>query len=553
MEPIGAAASLITLLAVSKNIADRGLVLIRRYRGYSAAKAVVRDRLLQLEVQLSLLSDVQKTISDSNILSDDARKKQLLETITNTRVTFESIRDFLAQHSEQGGTRARLRWARKDEADVQDWIEKLAQHRQSLSSLLNALQFQLSAHSLRVSKTSDIKLALLVKNQDEEKKAKIVARSRELRNRNEKINKDSDAGVLWGLLFRLPTDIRYLTFLRSYTFQFSLSVLYRPINQPNIVPDSAEIFESCKSGDALGVKQLLDAGKASPFDTTTRGWTPLRFAIESGSKSLVQLLLDYGADPETCFGQIQTSPIAWAFAARKIDIARFLHSRGADLDSPNLIGWTPLFYVFGSIGSPEIQFPFSSADSRSAKVPPAAEYLQFLSSASLLDVNAHDRSGWTSLHRAAIHGQGSDILEFVRVHASLSPRTKFLQWTPIFVAVNSCNFSTFTVLADHQPGYCNETDIQGWTLLHVAAEHGCKEILTRLLRDGADVHALSDARATRVPDKLRGKQATPLDVARAIGGKTFVMFLVALCMWDEEVRVVWEGDECDVFFPSVTF
>ncbi|PVH76188.1 ankyrin [Cadophora sp. DSE1049] len=566
MEPIGAAASLVTLLAVSKNIADRGLVLVRRYRGYSAAQAVVRDRLLQLEVQLSLLSDVQKAISDSNVLSDDAKRKQLLETISNTRVTFESIRDFLAQHSEHGGTRVRLRWARKDEAEVQDWVEKLAQHRQSLSSLLNSLQFQLSAHSLKVSETSDIKLALIVKNQDEERQARRVARSRELRNRNERVNTGSDAGVLWGLLFRLPTDIRSLTFLQNYTFQFSFSVLYRPIIPQNIVPDSAEIFKACKCGDALGVKQLLDSGKASPRDTTPRGSTPLRFAIESGSKSLVQLLLDSGADPDTLFGQMRTSPISWAFAARQMDIARFLHSRGADIDSTNANGWTPLFYLFGSIGTPQREV--GSSLRIMINRPPIAEYMQFLSSTSLQDINAQDSSGWTSLHRAAIHGQGSDILEFIRVHASLSPRTKLLQWSPIFMAVHSSNVSTFQVLADHQPGYFNETDIQGWTLLHVAAKRGYQEILARLLKDGADVHALSDARATKVPDKLRGRSVTPLDVARASGSRAFKTFLEVLMEWDDEVRVIWEEgecegckryddgcdkcDECDVFFPSVS-
>ena len=43
----------------------------------------------------------------------------------------------------------------------------------------------------------------------------------------------------------------------------------------NIVPESAEVFEACMSGDALGVKLLLDSGRASPQDITPDGSTAL--------------------------------------------------------------------------------------------------------------------------------------------------------------------------------------------------------------------------------------------------------------------------------------
>lgn len=246
------------------------------------------------------------------------------------------------------------------------------------------------------------------------------------------------------------------------------------------------------------------------------------------------------------------SPIAWAFAARKLDIARLLYSRGADIDSPNAKGWTPLFYLFGSIGNPELA-PATSSDLPFVHESPVVEYLQFLCSASLQDIDAQDSRGWASLHRAAIHGQGSDILEFIREHASLSLRTKLLQWSPIFMAVHSSNMSTFNVLADHQPGYINEKDIQSWTLLHVAVKRGCKKILERLLRDGADVHALTDVRATIVPERLRGRQVTPLDVAKVSDGDALAIFLEVLCEWNKDVNVIWEGDDCDVFYPSTCF
>jgi len=139
MEPVGIAASLLTLIAVSKKVADTGLVLVRRYRGYPAAQAVIRDRSTQLDVQLSLLSDAKKAISELDILSDELKKK-ILEAVGDTCVTLKLIRDDLAQHSDERGTRARIRYAQRGEAEVQDWFKKLDENYQALTykfSILN--------------------------------------------------------------------------------------------------------------------------------------------------------------------------------------------------------------------------------------------------------------------------------------------------------------------------------------------------------------------------------------------------------------------------------
>ena len=139
MEPVGATTSIFTLLMLSEEIAGRGQILIRRYRGYPKALGEIRDRILQLEVQLSLLSDVRRNIRDAGFHSSDVGA-QLSDTLSNTQRTFESIRDFLAQRSEEGGTCVRLRWARKDQAEVEKWIQKLTRHGHSLNVVLNILQ-----------------------------------------------------------------------------------------------------------------------------------------------------------------------------------------------------------------------------------------------------------------------------------------------------------------------------------------------------------------------------------------------------------------------------
>ena len=137
MDPIGE--SILTLLLLSKEITNRGIILIRRYRGYSKALVVVQERVHQLEVQLSLLQNVQKTISEAGILPLQ-EEQALSKTLIKTCITFDSIRTFLAKHVNDRGTRARLKWAGKDEAEVEVWIEKLEYHFNGLNLVLNMFQ-----------------------------------------------------------------------------------------------------------------------------------------------------------------------------------------------------------------------------------------------------------------------------------------------------------------------------------------------------------------------------------------------------------------------------
>ena len=119
----------------------------------------------------------------------------------------------------------------------------------------------------------DKKLSFIIKHQDNERQAKIIAHSRDLQNKNKMVVQGSNDNVLWDFLLCLPGDMRYLAFLRNYIIKFS--AMYRPMKTQNIVPESAEVFEACMSGDALGVKLLLDSGRASPQDITPDGSTAL--------------------------------------------------------------------------------------------------------------------------------------------------------------------------------------------------------------------------------------------------------------------------------------
>ncbi|KAF4634311.1 hypothetical protein G7Y89_g3795 [Cudoniella acicularis] len=64
------------------------------------------------------------------------------------------------------------------------------------------------------------------------------------------------------------------------------------------VPDEAAIFSLCKVGDISAVRNLLDQRLASPWDTNSRGLTPLFFAAQSGNVDLCRLMISCGANIE---------------------------------------------------------------------------------------------------------------------------------------------------------------------------------------------------------------------------------------------------------------
>jgi ankyrin repeat protein len=237
-------------------------------------------------------------------------------------------------------------------------------------------------------------------------------------------------------------------------------------------------------------------------------------------------------------------PISWAFAARKLDIASLLISRGAAIDDVSLKGWSPHFYLFGGLETSQ-----RPAEAHSA-IGPCTQYLEALNCASYQEYNMQDDLGWTGMHRAAIYGTAADIEALIKYGASSLPRTKRLQWSPIFMAVYYSNISTFRALSTHRQGYVLERDIRGWTLLHVAAASGCGEIIEQLLQDGADVHARGDARAQCVPDGLRGYPVTPLDVALDAGVNAQSAFVQAVAAHDRQVKILEDGNEKDLFWVA---
>lgn len=92
----------------------------------------------------------------------------------------------------------------------------------------------------------------------------------------------------------------------------------------NVVHEDSQIMRACKMGDVITARELFRTGQASPYDVTPENSNPLRvsrqrchlstrlltydsqYAIENGSKELVQTILTSGADVNSPFGQFMT-------------------------------------------------------------------------------------------------------------------------------------------------------------------------------------------------------------------------------------------------------
>jgi len=228
-----------------------------------------------------------------------------------------------------------------------------------------------------------------------------------------------------------------------------------------------------------------------------------------------------------------------AFAYRKIDIARLIISKGADVHHINARGRTAAINIFGFVESDET----TTCD----------EYLDILKGQSIIDFDAQDCEGWSCMHAAAAYGNSNDIVSLLKAGATLNLYTKRPFWMPIFYAVQFGNISTFTELRKYHPGFAIMRDVRQWTLLHIALNAKRIQMAELLISLGADPHTTSLPTDFGVPEDLKGLAVTPGDIARLRGPDVFSAYTEALRTAGHEFNVVNdEGDDTeDLFWPAL--
>lgn len=99
-------------------------------------------------------------------------------------------------------------------------------------------------------------------------------------------------------------------------------------------------FQAIDDGDINVINSFLALGYGHPNLPNDGGWNPLQFAIAKSNLPIIQLLLDYGADPN------MPRPFSALFAAvfyrRQTHIFRALFVAGADPNIPDFDGNTTI-------------------------------------------------------------------------------------------------------------------------------------------------------------------------------------------------------------------
>jgi hypothetical protein len=180
-------------------------------------------------------------------------------------------------------------------------------------------------------------------------------------------------------------------------------------------------------------------------------------------------------------------------------MVRLLLSAGADLDYVNGRTWTPLSYIW------DPQRPSHAA----------TELIEICKLEGFTGWEYRDMWGWTPMHRAAAFGHGEDVQKLLDVGVSPNAVTVPAAWRPVHCSVKYGNESTFDKFVEHTvPAVLLKMrDARGWTLLHLAAERGSKNILLKLLGMGANPEILSEPSTVLVPEGLQGVQLSARTIA----------------------------------------
>jgi ankyrin repeat protein len=189
-----------------------------------------------------------------------------------------------------------------------------------------------------------------------------------------------------------------------------------------------------------------------------RGVTPLHLAVFQGKGSLVEALLQAGANPNVLTNDGKKNPLHLALEAGRVDIAKELLTHGASVNTQDKKG----------------NSPFHSA------IVHTPEYAIELMKVPGIHVNLANKRGEKPLHLAAERGNDSLVEALLQFGANPNVFTRDDDKTPLHFALKKKQLNSARILLKHK-AHVNEPDCEGFAPLHYAIFY-TPEYATELLK-----------------------------------------------------------------------
>ncbi|RDW75433.1 hypothetical protein BP6252_06575 [Coleophoma cylindrospora] len=323
-----------------------------------------------------------------------------------------------------------------------------------------------------------------------------------------------------------------------------LSLRRKTIPENNVGLDY-DLHDAIKIGDTTRARRLLAMG-AEINGHDSNFITELGLAINSGKVEMAELLLTKGANIEQRHPYSMETPLMEAIRLKSHTIVDMLLQRGADGQSTNRYGQTPLEIACG-VGDARIVDLVLGARKTSDKQYPGFMNMPLLLATksnhsdivdmliqSGADIEAKDMDGQTSLHVASELANDRIVEILLRHGADIEAKELRQSRTPLHYAAEYGNTAVVGLLISKGAIVDVSEHKSGKTALHLASENGHAAVVDLLLRNGADVSA-------KQYPKIEGK--TPLHVAAQNGHVPVLELLCARANKDAvNEREIFDGN-----------
>jgi ankyrin repeat protein len=159
---------------------------------------------------------------------------------------------------------------------------------------------------------------------------------------------DGHTGLMWAVLKGQPEVVRFLVYAGAnihvrdahgrtplmYAAMQAEGELVKLLIEKGADVQEALVF-AAKNGEVAMAEQLVKAGVF--VDAGSSSWTPLMYAASNGHQAMMRLLINKGADA--------ARTLIFAAQKREVAMATALIDMGADLETRDRYGWTPLLHA----------------------------------------------------------------------------------------------------------------------------------------------------------------------------------------------------------------